>query len=211
METLGKIFGTPARVKVMKLFLSNETVAFDSEDISKRTKVTPSTITKELNLLNKVGFIKKTSFYKEIQQKNKKTKNKPAEIKIIKKKFNGWVLDDKFTYITPLQNLLVNISSLASPESLKKISKSGKIKLVLVAGVFIQNPDSRVDMLVVGDNIKNSSLKSAIELLESEIGKEVQYVVFDTTEFQYRMNIYDKLVRDILDYPHHKLINRLGI
>lgn len=44
-----------------------------------------------------------------------------------------------------------------------------------------------------------------IKGLESEIGKELDYVVFDTKEFMYRMEMYDKLVCDILDYPHIKL------
>jgi hypothetical protein len=42
--------------------------------------------------------------------------------------------------------------------------------------------------------------------LEAEIGAELVYAVFDTKEFIYRLNMYDKLVRDILDYPHEVLL-----
>ena len=47
--------------------------------------------------------------------------------------------------------------------------------------------------------------------MESEIGKELRYAFFDTQEFKYRMSIYDKLVRDILDYPHTVLVDKMGI
>ncbi|MBU4480132.1 hypothetical protein KKG48_01660 [Patescibacteria group bacterium] len=222
METLGKLFGSFARVKIMKLFLSNEEAPFDNDDISKRAKVSLPILRKELNLLNKAGFIKKRIFYKEIKKKIEKTNppatarhkragTKPAEIKIIKKKTNGWVLDEKFVYTMPLYNLLVNMTSFNSSSITKKLNKVGKLKLVLVAGAFIHNPDSRVDIMVVGDGLKSGALENAISVLESEMGKELKYVVFKTEDFKYRMNVYDKLVRDILDYPHQKIINRLNL
>ncbi|OGD67012.1 hypothetical protein A2442_02665 [Candidatus Campbellbacteria bacterium RIFOXYC2_FULL_35_25] len=211
METLGKLFGSLAKVKIMKLFLSNADIAFDNEDISKRTKVATAVLRKELNLLSKVGLIKKKIFFKEIKKKVKNTKTKQVQILVTKKKTNGWALDEKFPYTSALYNLLVNMAPLNSSSLIKRLNGAGKLKLVLVSGVFIQNPDSRVDILIVGDNIKTGSLESAIGVLESEIGKELRYVVLKTEDFKYRLNIYDKLVRDILDHPHQKIINRLGI
>jgi predicted transcriptional regulator len=211
MEILEKLFGSSAKVKIMRLFLSNEDVSFENSDISKRAKVSVSSIKKELNSLNKIGLIKKKVFYKEIEKNIKKTKTKPAETKIIKKKLTGWVLNEKFPYLIPLQNLLVNMNTFASSSALKKLNNTGKLKLIVISGVFIQDPDSRVDLLVVGDKIKSGSLDNAIKILESEIGRELKYVVFETQDFKYRMNVYDKLVRDIMDYPHQKIINRLGL
>jgi hypothetical protein len=43
------------------------------------------------------------------------------------------------------------------------------------------------------------------------VGKELRYAFFSTDEFKYRMSMYDKLVRDILDYPHKVLLDKLGI
>ena len=211
METLGKLFDSQARVKVMKLFLSNEDKTFDNEDLVKRTKTALPTLRKELNLLEKAGFLKKKVFYKEIEVKIPKTKKKPAEIKIVKKKANGWGINEKFQYLSPLHTLLVDMTSFTSSSILKNLSGAGKLKLVLVSGAFIQNSESRVDILVVGDNIQTSRVDRAVGILESEIGKELRYVVLRTDDFNYRLNIYDKLVRDILDTPHQKIVNRLGI
>lgn len=211
METLGKLFDSQARVKVMKLFLSNEDKTFDNEDLVKRTKTALPTLKKELNLLEKAGFLKKRVFYKEIEIKIPKTKKKPAGIKIVKKKANGWGINEKFQYLAPLHSLLVDMTSFTSSSILKNLSGAGKLKLVLVSGAFIQNSESRIDILVVGDNIQTSRVDRAVGILESEIGKELRYVVLRTDDFNYRLNIYDKLVRDILDTPHQKIVNRLGI
>lgn len=210
METLGKMFGSPARVKIMKLFLSNDSLILENGEISKRTKVGTSVLKKELALLNKIGFITKKNFIKEIEVKVKKPKKGEAP-KVIKKKIDGWGLNDKFPYIIPLHSLLVGMTSFTSSSVLKKISGAGKMKLIIVAGVFLQNSDSRLDILIVGDKIKQNTLNKAIGHLESEVGKELRYVVFDTEEFNYRMNVFDKLIRDVLDFPHQKIVNRLGI
>ena len=50
-----------------------------------------------------------------------------------------------------------------------------------------------------------------IKNLEAEIGKELRYVYFSTEDFKYRLSMCDKLMRDILDYPHKKVLNKLGI
>jgi hypothetical protein len=83
--------------------------------------------------------------------------------------------------------------------------------MIIAAGVFIQNWESRVDLLIVGDDLNITKIESVIKMIESEIGKEIAYSAFETQDFQYRMGIHDRLVRDILDYPHVTLLDRLGV
>ncbi len=84
--------------------------------------------------------------------------------------------------------------------------KVGQVKLVIISGLFIKNNDSRVDLLIVGDKLNRAKIENGIRKLEAEIGAELVYAIFDTKEFIYRFNMYDKLVRDILDYPHQVLL-----
>ena len=100
---------------------------------------------------------------------------------------------------------------MTSNEVVKKLSRYGKIKLIIITGIFIQDPDSRVDLLIVGDEIKEGQMSKAISVMESEIGKQIRYSIFKTDDFKYRMGIYDKLVRDILDYPHEVIYDKIGI
>ena len=73
--------------------------------------------------------------------------------------------------------------------------------------MFTRDPDSRLDLLVVGDAIRRGAMESTIRMLEAEIGKELTYAIFETPEFLYRANMYDKLVRDVIDYPHERVID----
>ena len=205
METLAKLFGSVARVKIMKLFLFNPEQIFGSIDISDRTKITSIISRKELALLDKVSFIKKKSFIEEIEKK------KDGKVKIERKRVYGWSLNEDFPFLAPLQNLLIESGSLTSSEIINKLKKVGNLKLLIISGVFIQDMNSRADILIVGDNLHEPSLERAVRTLESEVGKELRYVVFETADFKYRLGIYDKLLRDILDYSHKKLINKLSI
>jgi hypothetical protein len=54
-------------------------------------------------------------------------------------------------------------------------------------------------------------LERAIRDIESEVGKELTYAAFKTDDFIYRLGMYDKFIRDILDYPHEKILDKIGI
>jgi hypothetical protein len=111
--------------------------------------------------------------------------------------------------MSALKQLLMNTQSLEGGDIVKRLSKAGKLKLVIVAGVFIQDPQSRVDILVVGDRISKNVLDKVVKNIESEIGKELTYAYFDVQDYQYRFQMYDKLIRDILDYPHDVLLDKI--
>lgn len=201
METLAKIFGSEAKVKILRLFLFNQESYFDLDNVSERVKENITKVRKEINNLEKISFLKKKSIFKGTVKKGKRQV----------KKFNiVYCLNLNFNYIPSLYNLLINSKPLEPKELARKISNLGNIKLLLVAGVFTQDKESRVDMLIVGDNVKNSSLDNTIKNIEAEIGKEVRYAFFNTDDFNYRLRMFDKLIRDILDYPHEKIINKIG-
>jgi len=180
MEILGKILGNPARVKIMRLFLLNKGKSFKNADVVKRSRVSPEAVRRELRLLFSVGFIKKRGL--------------------------DWSFNYSFKYGTEFEELLINSDTMDKEAIANNLKKTGKIKFMLISGVFIKNPDSRVDVLIVGDKIKRSKVEEEMRKLEAEIGTELSYAIFDTKEFSYRLNMYDKLVRDILDFPHEVIL-----
>jgi hypothetical protein len=96
-------------------------------------------------------------------------------------------------------------------EIANKFKHVGSIKLLVISGIFTQDKETRVDLLIVGDNLRKSSIESALHAVEAEVGKEISYAYFDTQEFLYRLDICDKFARDVIDYPHEKIINKLDI
>lgn len=181
MEILGKILGSTARVKIMRLFLLNPSKFFLSKDISKRSRVNPALTNKELKLLLSINFIRKNG--KE-----------------------EYFFNSSFKYASEIEDLLINSDSFDKNAILEIFKKVGKIKLLIVSGIFIKNKDSRVDILIVGDKLSRGKIDEAIRKIEAEVGTELVYAVFDMKEFNYRLNMYDKLVRDVIDFPHEIVI-----
>lgn len=183
MEILEKILGSSARVKIMRLFLLNRSKGFSNKDIVKRSRVNLTIVNKEIRLLSSIGFIKKRSTVS-----------------------SEWYFNSLFKYGEEFKNLLLGSDTLSKQAILNNFKKVGKTKLVIVSGIFIKNDDSRVDLLIVGDKMKRNKIEEGIKKIEAEMGTEIIYAIFETKEFLYRLNMYDKLVRDILDYPHQVVL-----
>jgi len=207
MDILEKLFGSPARVKILRLFLFNEGKNFENSDIVKRARVQAGSVRTETLMMEKIKLIKRRTFYTEVM-KGKGKKNPPAGG--VKKKVRGWTLNTEFKYLSALRNFLLTASPIKENQIVKKLATAGRPKLVIIAGAFIQNFDGDIDLLVVGDGISEAKLESAVRGIESEIGKELRFALFTTEDFGYRMNIYDKLLRNVFDYPHHTILNKLG-
>ncbi|MFA6273660.1 MAG: hypothetical protein WC662_00690 [Candidatus Paceibacterota bacterium] len=180
MEILGKILGSPARVKIMRLFLLNRDKNLTSKDITKKTRTNSVIVRKELKLLLSIGFIKKRVL--------------------------NYFFNPDFKYVSEIEGLLISSDTLDKEAIASNFKKAGKVKLLLVSGLFIKKKDSRVDILIVGDRMKKGKVEEGIKKLEAEIGAELVYALFDTKEFTYRLDMYDKLVRDILDFPHEIIL-----
>lgn len=205
IETLEKIFGSAAKVKIMRLFLFNPTETFDVGQIARRAKVTSTACRHEVIIMEKIGLIKKRSFFKDM------VLGKGKKIRSERRRISGWTIDENFEYINPLRGMLLHVSHLRNSDVLKKLSNVGKLKLIIVSGVFINDWDSRVDLLIVGDGLRKIKIENVVKTIESELGRELRYTFFETADFQYRLGIYDKLIRDILDYPHEKILDKLNV
>jgi len=194
METLSKLFGGQARVRIMRLFLLNNNNNFEIEEVVSRSRVMKANARKEINALSMMNFIKQKVITKEGYRGTKK-------------KVTVWSLNPSFRYLQSIRDILVDPTLLIQEDLPQRFKQVGRIKLMIVSGVFIGNSKSRADVLIVGDKLKKNVLQQVIKSLEAEIGKELDYVVFDTEEFKYRLNMNDKLVCDIIDLPHEKLID----
>lgn len=194
METLAKLFGGQARVKIMRLFLLNNESMFEIEEVVSRSRVTKANSRKEVNALLAMNFIKQKAITHEGSRG-------------AKKKTPAWQLNSSFPYIDSIRDLLVDPSLLLREDLTSRFKNIGKVKLMVVSGIFIGSEKSRADILIVGDKLKKNIIQQIIKGLESEVGKELNYVVLDSDEFKYRIDMYDKLVCDIIDLPHERIVD----
>jgi hypothetical protein len=200
MDILEKLFGSGDRVRIMRMFLFNPDAVYTVEQISGRTTSNRRVVDRELALLQKAGMLRRKPFSKYAKD------GEGAKLR-----GNGWALNRGFRYLRPLENLLIQQALISEADIIKRLERVGKLKLVVMAGIFIQDPESRVDILVVSEHMKKKTLIQIIRELESEIGKELRYAAFETPEFEYRVGMYDKLVRDIFEFPHRKILDKIGL
>ncbi len=188
-DTLAKLFGSQARVKILRLLLANQNSFFTLDEIAKRTRTQKDTARKEINLLVKLSLVDKTKEGRVFVYKISPSK-----------------------YMPPLASLLLSTSDEEVHEIVKKIASSAKIDLLVLTGVFLpQRPPVSVDMLIVANSYNDRKLKNAISAIEASLGKEIKYAVFSVKDFQYRIDIHDRLVRDVFDYPHQVLVDKKGL
>ncbi len=189
MDTLEKIFGGANRVKLMRLFLFNPVLYFETVDVADRSKMDISKARAELNFLAKAELIRKST-------RGSKT---------------VWYLNDKFPYLQEFQRLLLDTSLKNSKPILKKLAKIGKLKFIVFSGIFKELADGRIDILVVAEGAKKSTADTVMASIEADIGKEIRFAVLDTEDFKYRLGVGDRLIRDVLDYPHEIVLDRIGM
>ena len=187
-DELSKLFGSPARAKLLRLFLFNPKATYSLTDVVARARISSAEARRELNLFFSIG--------------------------IVERRVRGtglrYQLNQSFEYVAALQNLLLNAPARAS-DILARVRPAGTLKVVILSGIFVGEWESNLDLLVVGDKVKERKLKDALRKLESEIGKEIRYAFLSTEDFLYRLNMNDKLVRDVLDYSHKIVLDRLTI
>lgn len=188
-HALEKLFESSAKVRVLRLFVRNPEETFSFPDIVKRSQVKRETTRKELGKLITVGLVKK---------------------KVVKNN-RIYFANSEFRLLPELQDLIIKDAVAPRKELLAKAKHLGKVKLLVLSGIFINSDQSRTDMLIIGDNIKRSKLERFLVDIESELGRPLRYTVMDSDEFKYRTNMYDRFLRDIFEYPHEKLINKVKI
>lgn len=203
---LEKLFGSSARIKMIRLFLSNPEALLLAEDVSRRAKVPMTLAKREISLLKGIDLIKQKE-----QTIDETIKLKNGETKIKKKKITVYFLNSLFPFVHALRNLVLNAAPVNKEAMIKEINTIGRIKLIVFSGIFTNHENSRVDLLLVGDSMKETKLDKVLKNIEAEIGKEIVYAVFKTEDFVYRMGMYDRFIRDILEYPHEKAVNKLNI
>lgn len=155
----------------------------------------------------------------------KKIKKVKKTKRVIQRKFNRrrkiggnslshYTLNRDFEYLQELRDLVLKSSPSEKTHIFSRLQKIGKIKLAVITGIFLNkenNENIPTDLFIVSDDLDRRKFLAFLKYLEAEIGGEVRYVVMEKDEFQYRYSMFDRFVRVLLESPHEKLINRLGI
>lgn len=198
-DPLTILFGSQARVKLLRFFLFNPSKEFTFDDISRRARLVRRTARTEMNALERAGVIKKKQIY--IEKEGSETKVRVP----------GYGLDKTFPELQALQTFLFQTAPINGKTVLNHLRKAGPIDFVCVAGIFVRDFEQRLDIMLAMKKLSGAKVENAIRALEAELGIEIRFAAFTSEDLVYRVGMYDKLIRDVFDYPHEILVDKIAI
>ena len=205
MNELEKLLGSQEKVKLIRMFLANRDTLFQVEDIVKLAKLKSEKVRKELNNLIAANLIIKSKERMAKLPANSKSK------KLAIKEYTCYKLNPSFRFINSLTDLMFDFKNANTDVLYDRVKAIGRTKLFIVSGVFLGEDKSRADIMYVGEGIKKNVADKVISDLRAELGRELDIVIFDLEEFNYRYKMFDRFVRDLLAGNHVKIVNKLNI
>ena len=174
---LNKLFSSKTRVEILKLFLFNANNSFYQRQISNLTNQPIRGIQREVEKLNGIGIIEKSTQGNRIYYK----------------------LNKKCPIVQDLKNIF--LKSVGIAEVLRENLKEKGIKIAFIYGSYAKGEESLlsdIDLMVIGD-ISSKELSSILSKSNRELMREVNYVVFPLDEFINKITQKDHFINSVLN------------
>lgn len=205
-----QLFGSKTRVKLLQLFYSNPNRSFYVREITRKIDEQINSVRRELANLLSMGIIASDNnnnrLYYEVNQSYEFYKPL-SEIfggKTVKTTKSKAKDDDK--------EVIVEEVVKEAPEIIE-LKSLGNVELVVYTGQFTRDTTSGIDLLIVGD-VNQSKINNFIDELEKKENKEISYTVMTLRDFDYRKQVKDRFLADVLEskkqvvIDKHNLINK---
>lgn len=192
---LEQIFGSKARVKLLKAFLSKPEHKYYTRQLARDLSLQVNSVRRELENLKTVGIIK------ESIDPGEKDESKKGDKKYYKS-------DSEFLLFQELKSLFSKANLLSCQSFLNNFKDDSGVKLLLLSGIFTGETRSLSDLLIVG-KVNRSKFSKQLEILETDLGKEINYTILDELEYNYRTDIHDIFLYKFRQGKILELIDRL--
>ena len=186
-EILEHLFGSKSRSRMLRFFVLNPGKEISLKELKSKMNVDGRRIRGDINMLLKIDFVKES----------------------VRRGEKYYELNESFPYYVELRNLFIKANTYPQCKELKRINEAGRVKLIMISGIFLNYDKSRLDILVVCDDMSRTKLTKAIEMIEAEIGREVRYMAMTSDEMNYRLDMMDRFLIDFLGSPHDIVVNQI--
>jgi hypothetical protein len=203
---LSKLFGSHSRVKILKAFLFHPDERYYIRQLSRDLSLQVNSVRRELENLEEFGLLLSETASGLTGKEDEIIGEKSSDRQ--EKKF--FRVNKDFHLFEDIKGLIIKSQLLHKDDFSKDLLKAGSIKLLILAGVFVNDFKSPTDVLIVGKVNKDKLLK-IIRDLEKELGREVNFTLLTATEFKYRRDIADIFLYDLLEKEKIIVIDEIGI
>jgi len=175
---LEKLFTSKTRIRILELLIFNPDREFHLREISRKIKITPIYVRRELQNLKELNLV---------------LESKKGNLSLFRINRNSPIF-------TELKNIFMKTEYFG--ELIKKSLKKLKIDFAFIFGSFakgIESKDSDIDLFVVGD-VKEDELLNIIQKIENKTGREINYVLWKKSLFMKRAKKHH-LLNEIAENP----------
>jgi Fe2+ or Zn2+ uptake regulation protein len=191
-----QLFGSKTRVKLLSLFYNNPDRPFYVREITRKIDEQINSVRRELQNLLNIGIVRSVSqsnrlyyevnpkykFHKELQSIFQRIPAKSKEIKQTKEE----------------------------DQILKGLQKAGNVRMAFLTGAFVRGSQQQIDIFIIGD-MNKSQLARVVGDMEKEMSRELNYASMSVEDFDYRRNLNDRFLTDILDEKKILLTDKIGV
>jgi predicted nucleotidyltransferase len=174
---LKRLFSSKTRVNLLTLFLSNPEQMYFAREIERLTGDDFHGIVRELKNLEKMGLLT-----------GKKDKNRIQ-----------YYVNKKFPIYDEIKTIFFKTVGLEGLLK-EKLSKFSGIEMAFIYGSYAkgeENSESDIDLLIVG-NVNDMKLSEAIRVVEKQLNREINYIVYNRGEFNRRRKEGDGFLLRVL-------------
>lgn len=177
MADLSDLLVSKVRVKMLSLFFEKPDEMFYVREITRLIKEEINAVRRELDRMLECGLLKSE------QRANRLY----------------YFLNKKYLYFQELQRIVVKTTGLGK-KIRKYRRKLGNLSYVIFTGAFLnkEKPNKdELDILVVGEVVL-PEIESLIKAEEKILGREINYAVLETAEFEFRKTRRDPFVMEVM-------------
>ncbi|MFZ2310761.1 MAG: hypothetical protein WAW11_04445 [Patescibacteria group bacterium] len=177
---LSSLFGSPARVKILSAFLTKPDEKYYLRQLARDLELQVNSVRREIINLEEIGLIIPIAVETKAKEKKYYTINK------------GFIL------FPEMKALFIKSQVLSTKEFAENVQKLYTPKLLILAGFFVEDNNSKTDILIVGKINKDKFIKTVRDL-EVMIGREVNYTIMEEKEYLYRREVLDIFLNKIME------------
>lgn len=200
-----QLFGSKTRVRLLSLFLENSERAFYVRELTRRIEAQLNSVRRELKNLVDIGIVLEVDG--KILVGGADEAKMGARKKSAKKKY--YKANDEFTFFHEMRSIMKKSAVLMNKSFIAELSEHGKVDLLFLTGMFIDDDEVPSDILIVG-TIEADKLQEAVTNFEKQISREINYTFMPRDEYLYRRDIKDRFLESLISTDKVVLINKFA-
>jgi len=181
-----QLFGSKTRVKLLSLFFNNPGRPFYVREITRKIDEQINSVRRELANLLSVGLVtsdgSNNRLYYEVNPKYEYYEQLRAIFTTMPMKSKDPVVKE----------------TREEDKIIKQLRSTGAVTFAFLTGSFTLDDRTNVDIFVVGD-VNKARLAKVVADMEKEMGRELNYSVLSSEEYQYRLSLNDRFITTILE------------